>query len=239
MNEKYNVFYLSKDQSDTMICQYLSLNNFITHLHRQQYYVRRKSLFEDINEKALPMKLLFKPTLAIHDTELSSEEKNYLSKSVEEQSEKLTQYSDVSKSFVSCWTLKIKPDNFMWETYASKFGVCVISTIFNVVASFKNKDFQEYKVYCAPVTYKEPSYNDEPDELSFVKRPLYKSEAELRFLFEPKNKEFLSKENIWLPYEPNVMIDEVVLSPYWSSSTANFLISSVKDIFGLTVRCCK
>ena len=235
MDKKYNIFNLAEDQGNAKICQYLSLNNFLTHLKRQQFYVRRKNLFDDVNEKALPMKLLFKPIEA--NRTLSSEERISLITSVKVQSEKLTQYGDFSNCFVSCWTLNTDCNNLMWETYASKYGVCVISTIFDVIASFRNKDFQEYDVYSAPVFYQEPSYDDEPEDLMFIKRPLYRMESELRFLFRLKNKEVSSKENIWLSYDPKVMIDDVILSPFWSSQAASFIKTCIEEQFGIRVTC--
>lgn len=236
MDKKYNIFYLAETQCNTKICQYLSLDNFLTHLKRRQYYIRRKNLFEDVNEKTLPMKLLFKPTVAFPNKTLSTEEKNSLIKSIKAQSEKLTQYKELSNCFVSSWTLNTDYNYLMWDTYASRFGVCIISTIFNVIASFRNKDFQEYNVYSAPIYYREPTYCDEPGDLVFVKRPLYRMESELRFLFKPKNKEISSKENIWFPYDPEVMIDEVILSPYWSSSTSLFIKECLENKFGLKVK---
>ena len=103
MYKKYNIFNLAENQGDVKICQYLSLNNFLTHLKRQQYYIRRKNLLWDVNEKILPMKLLFKPIEAIQT--LSPEERISLITSVKVQSEKLTQYKDLSNCFDSCWTL--------------------------------------------------------------------------------------------------------------------------------------
>ena len=128
MDKKYNIFNLAEDQGNAKICHYLSLNNFLTHLKRQQIYVRRKNLFDDVNEKALPIKLLFRPIAATKT--LSPEERCSLITSVKVQSEKLTQYKDLSNCFVSCWTLNTDYNNFMWDTYASKYGVCVISKIF-------------------------------------------------------------------------------------------------------------
>lgn len=234
MDKRSNIFYLSTEQDNTKICQYLSLNNFISHLMRNKYYIRRKNLFKDVNERTLPLKFLFIPTEALSDTDANVTQTSQISNL--KQSEKLKNYKELSNCFVSCWTKEVSQNSLMWESYAHKYGVCITSTIFNFIASFKDTEFQNYDTYCAPVSYRHIDFIDTPEDLLFVKDPLYRIESEIRFLFFPKEKSATNHSNIWLHYDYNLMIDEVILSPFFSSDTASFIKNCLEKQFNLNVK---
>ncbi|MDE5849928.1 MAG: hypothetical protein K2H38_07285 [Muribaculaceae bacterium] len=225
-----NKFYLRKGLDDIKICQYLSLDNFLKQLIGGKYYVRRKNMFEDVTEKTLPIDFLFVPS------EVNTNQKNQSKDLLDRQIQKFNRFKELSKSFVSCWTKDISSDYFMWKTYASTYGVCIMSTIKNFIASFDNRCFVNYETYVSDVIYRNFSYADEPDDLLFVKNPLYRSEQEIRFIFLPNEDSPQNKYNILLPYNYDVMIDEVRLSPFWASATSKFLKDILENKFGLKVK---
>ena len=226
----YNLFYLFRNQQNVKICQYLSLEYFITHLTRGEYFIQRKNLFNDANEKKLPLSLMFAPTLA----NAPCSEKN--TEIIEKQIEKYELYKEVSNSsFVSSWTLAA-PDNYlMWKSYAPNYGVCVVSCIEDFIASFNHQRINDYEIYCAPIDYRNYKFTDTPEDMLFIKSVSYKDESELRFLFSPKNETMKNERNIWVPYQYQIMIDKVILSPFLSPQIVGFLSASLREKFSIEV----
>lgn len=230
MEAVLNKFYLKKGLKPyTRICQFISLNNFLNQLMLGKYYIRRKDLFEDVNERTLPTNLLFIPTLANSPQSVNSRDL------LDNQTQEFNRFKDLSKSFVSSWTLCDTPQDFMWKIYASSYGVCIVSTIDNFIASFDFGNFKEYEVYCADIEYRKPHYNDKADDLLFVKHPSYASEQELRFLFLPGDTDE-ERPNLWLPYNCQVMLDQIILSPFLHPQSARFLKACLEEKYCIKTR---
>ena len=225
-----NKFYLREGLDNIKICQYLSLENFLNQLMTGKYYVRRKDLFEDINERSLPINFLFVPTGVDSNQEL------HVKDLLNQQKIKFDRFKELSKSFVSCWTKDTLSNYFMWKVYASTYGVRIMSSIKKVIASFDNHIFKNYETYVSDVLYRKFHYNDKPEDSLFVKDPLYRMEQEIRFIFLPKDESEKTEDNILLSYKYEVMIDEVLLSPFLSSAASTFIKDSLTNMFGLKVR---
>lgn len=223
-------FYLAKGQENVEIRQYMSLDNLIAQLASGNYYVKKKKRFEDANEASMPMHLCFLPTVAnkpLCDADWQRDA---------EQKEKYETYKNLSEHYVSCWTKETKENILMWRCYAPKHGVCIKSTINNFIASFDSEAFNRYETYCAPITYKKFDYTDGPFDALFMKDPVYESESEIRFVFIPKDIDgdaVSRNERIYLTVNHDVMIDEVILSPYLSPITAEALKSYLKKQFSI------
>ena len=172
-----NKFYLREGLDNIKICQYLSIENFLSQLMTGKYYVRRKDLFEDINERSLPIIFLFVPTVADSNQEL------HVKELLDHQTIKFDRFKELSKSFVPCWTKDISSNYFMWKVYASTYGVRIRSSINNVIESFDNHNFKNYETYVSDVSYCKFHYNDEVEDALFIKDPLYRMEQEIRFIF--------------------------------------------------------
>ncbi|MBD5424976.1 MAG: hypothetical protein HDR45_02115 [Bacteroides sp.] len=224
-----NLFYLAERSLDTRICQYLSLDNFIAQLSRREYYISRKGEFEDANEAQLPKSQRFLPTLACTIPDKKTREL------IQTYDKKVERYYNLSNSFVSCWSTNDNEDYLMWKNYASTIGVCVVSTVGNFIASFKNNEFSRYNVFAAPVSYRSVKRDDSLLDMVFIKSEHYVGESEWRFLFTPKNSETSKRHNIWLPFDYNVLIDSVILSPFIQKETSRFLIDNLKDKFNIMV----
>ena len=228
MSEKFSI---SNDcrQGNIPICHYLNLNYFLEQLFRGEFYVGRKDLFNDTTEARLPIELSFYPTQAC--CPLTNVDKLIR----EGHHQKIDSYKEHSKSFVSSWTFGDKDDYLMWNVYAKQYGVCIVSTVHDFIRSLDQDRLQNYNLKYNKVAYRRYSFSDPIDKLLFQKLPLYSSEKEFRFIFMPKDEEEKNKSHIWIPFEPKVMINEVVLSPFFSINTTKFLQEIFKEKYGLKV----
>ena len=229
MEPLFNKLYVGTDLENITICQYIPLDYFINQLISGKYYVRRKDLFDDVNERTLPVNFLFVPT-EVNVSHIINSRILY-----DRQQDKYNKYKELSKVFVSSWTMDVLSNHFMWKTYASTYGVCIFSSIENFIASFDSILVNNYDVHVSAVNYRNYNYTDTAEESLFIKKPLYRNEKEIRFIFAPKEFDEKSKDNILLPYKYSVMIDKVVLSPFWSYNTARFLKTCFEVNFGLRV----
>lgn len=201
------------DDINSMICRYLDFDNFLQILDGK-FYVSAKSRFTDKYDagKFIPKCYLFSIVPASGTPKLIPFE--------EERLKNLRDNVNRSRKYLaSCWT-KVEDDYLMWKTYTSgNCGVCVVSTINNVVASFAT--LNGYNAYCSKMFYDGFSYNDEPLDYLFSKSKGYSSEHEVRFYFIDEDKETSNAEtdNIGKDFElfevsPSVMIDRVIISPF-------------------------
>ena len=218
------------DLRDQEIYHYLNLDYFLEQLSRSEFYVGRKDLFfYDITEARLPLNQLFLSTEA--NRPLSSSDKL----NIEQNYKKYEAYKEYSKSFVSSWTIGSKDDYLMWNVYAKKYGVCIVSTIKDYIRSLNQQYLCNYDIKYNKITYKNYYFTDQIEDLLFQKLPLYSSEKEFRFIFTPKDEKDKEKSNIWIPFDHKMMIKEVVLSPFFSIQNSKFLKEVFKERFGLEV----
>ena len=230
-----NVFHLKKGiDNQTTICQYLSLDKLLKQILECEYYIKRKDGFSDCNEKLPVKEYLFYPLPA------GSQPSDKSTNLIEKQMQKAIKYTELSKSFVSCWTKNNVENYLMWKSYTPHpFGVCIVSSIYNFLASFQNQAFSQYNVYCAEIEYGNYNISDEPDDMLFKKANFFRDEQEIRFLFSPKDEKIREKTNIWIPYNYETMIDEIIISPFLSDKITNFLLEILKNKFKLKAKCSK
>lgn len=229
MDRTTNEFFIPKQLKVNSICQYLPLAKLITQLTLGKYAIRRKSCFEDVNEKKRNIKLAFLPIEAgvIPDDDTRMR--------ILYQLNSMKEYETLSQYFASCWSMNTGESFHMWKCYGGDYGVCIVSSVNNVIASFHHEEFSRYKTYCAPISYRNQDFTDTPEDSCFIKGPEYKSENELRFFFVPKVKDDMGGELIWIPYDYKVMIDKVILSPFISRNMFGAFSAFLKSAFGLEV----
>lgn len=137
---------------------------------------------------------------------------------------------------ISCWTKTERESYLMWKSYAGETGVRIKSSIHNLIASLQldlEKDGAD-KLYCGSMHYCEnllPS-NDEEKQM-FSKDEVYKDEDEIRFYFilsDDSNRKNTTHRLI--PIDPNVMIDEIRLSPFLCKEAADKLARMIKCSYG-------
>lgn len=214
--------------SNVKIYHYLSLDYFLVQLIQSKFYVKRKNLFEDINESHLPINLLFYPTQPFNKP------KDFDIRKINEQFSHYEYYKDLSKNFVSSWTLSYD-DYLMWKVYAKECGVCIASTPDQFLSSLDLDKIGDYNIDYGPVTYKPYTYTDPAEEQLFQKIPLYRSEREFRFIFKANDPKEYEKKSIYIPCDFKKMNCKIFLSPFFSMHTSKFLKETLKFNFGLQV----
>lgn len=236
--ENVSKLYFLKNGLDVQqeICQYMSLEYFLCLLECKQYYVSRKFKFVDRREKKLPIKQMFKLYAAKMD-----DGNSYLTEPTEEQlredmsdlDKKLRQYNSLSYLPTSCWTKYVNESAVLWNHFTPRMGVCVHSTIDDLVSSL---EVDSEDIVCYEMQYK--GYNSSLNAIQglCVKERYYELEQEIRFYFtsykhRPQGNDM--SPYIQVPVNLDKMIDKVVLSPDIPSLAAKNLCSWFKEKYGI------
>lgn len=226
-NGKLNCYYYHPNDgpADKVICQYIRLDYLLQLLGTRKLYAKRRRENSDSNEGYYKQYLEFGVSIA---------DKDILS-NPESQERNLT-YKDIVYCPISCWTKNERESYLMWKSYAGETGVRIKSSIHNLIASLQldlGKDGAD-KVYCGSMNYCEnllPS-NDEEKQM-FNKDKVYIEEDEFRFYFilsDDFNKK--STTHRFIPIDPTVMIDEILLSPFLCKEAADKLTQMIKCSYG-------
>ena len=204
------------------ICRYMDFDNFLQVLNGQ-FYVAVKRDFKDKYDAGVkvPQRYLFPIVPA-------SEPGRAIPTEVERLDDLWDKVGQSDECLTSCWTMAVD-DSLMWKAYTSgNCGVCMVSTIYNVVASFNS--LNGHTAYCSRMFYDGFSYNDTSADYMFTKAKGYASEQEVRFYFlnddtDCPNKDAGNqhKKPEWFTVSPDVMIDRVILSPYMRGNSFNLL----------------
>lgn len=201
-------FQLMEDlDGNTSIRQYLKLDYLLQLLESRTYYVKRKRYFEDKRESTLPLKSLFR-LRPVGDTANSSVDDD----SVRNSLGKYSFYKTSGDYLTSCWTERVGESALMWKNFVENKGACIKTTINNFVASFRDDN---YDILCGRISYN--GYNAEQTimETLFSKDRAFSEEKEIRFYFAPRDRNVdISDNHASIGVDPNVLIDEIILSPY-------------------------
>ena len=218
--QKLNWYYYRKcdGKEDREICQYMRLDYLIQLLETRKYYVSRRHVFPDSYESYQNKKLTFPITVVKGDDSHNLKDRQI-------------PYLDIIHCPTSCWTQNTNESYLMWKSYATEVGVCIKSTVHDLIASLKldlARDGKD-KVICGSMNYGRifPTY-DEEGQL-FDKDTVYSDENEFRFYF------YLSDDNTkrttnscLIPVNPNVMIDKIILSPFICKEASEKIARMIK-----------
>lgn len=227
-----SIYMLPEIELDTPIRQYMRLDYFLALLKKNKYNVKQKGSFKDRNEQMPPFKSLF----AIHAAN-ENLSKDTIDTDEKRRQEILTNFQQSSTIPTSCWTLQNHENNLMWDVYASKIGVCLVSTIERFIKSLKCRN---YEVICGKMKYYNANHYSIDEH--FWKTLPYISEDELRMYFvETLNGDNtlssdVQKNNIDLEVDPAEMISEVIISPYVHKSAAALLRDWLRTSFNLNCK---
>ena len=227
---KGNVFVKPEIPLDVPICQYMRLDYFISLLATGEYFVRPRCEFEDAFEAKMPLPNMF----PIHEAgkTVSSE---VLEDEMQKMSEKLEANKENGKLLTSCWCLQTCENLLMWNCYASKVGVRIKSTVRRFLSAL-NTD--AYDILCGRMNYTVYSYYI--DDFLFTKDKGYGGEDEFRFYFMPKATDQDSDSEKPKPVRIKVnlseLIEDVMLSPYIETRTANEICKMINDKYKITMR---
>ncbi len=209
----------------------MRLEYLIKLLETRRYFVKRRSQFEDANESYKNNKLAF-PFQQVGNN----------SPQQIETIQRFILYSDVVNCPTACWS-EYKHENYlMWKSYSSEVGACIKTTVHRFISSL-NIDLGinecDNRVLCGSMDYQleiVPSTNEESQ--LFVKDIVYENEKEYRFYFllatDPSIKD--DDKGIFVPVDINVMIDEILLSPFICKETANKIARMIKNDYDIDVK---
>lgn len=208
MEDKRMYYLMENLLPDTPIFHYMDLDYFIAMLASGTLYVKRKRAYSDVFESRLPYQKMFKLHSACEHTVSESDDFQ----------EGIQLYDDFKKSgelLTSCWTWETEENYLMWNSYSSRIGVRIATTIDEFVCSFKQYDFN---IWCGKMKYEDQNAGGPLIEQLFSKAYAYCDEREIRFYFFPlslKNFPDLAeaKDSAKIKIDPSILISEVRLSP--------------------------
>ena len=227
--QKWYYYRPKEGVANTFICQYMRLDYLIQLLETHKYYVKRRKQFVDSNESYQNIKLAFGPIIVGENIT-----PNHVSV------DRVIPYSKIIECPTSCWSTEKEENFLMWKCYATEVGACVRTSVHNLIASLQvelDKEGQN-RVICGSMDYKEyrPTTNEESQ--LFDKDKAYANEKEFRFYFYlPSFCDGVKEKNgIYIPVDTEVMIDDVLLSPFLPNEAANKLARLIKCVYNIDVK---
>ena len=242
--------------NDTRICRYMSFDVFLQLLYGR-IFVPRREIFMDVRESG-------KRSIKSHFLLRSIGESNH---DIQKNQEELKAYDQYSKNLkqsrfllTSCWTIDNGEDFLMWKSYTSQIGVCVKTTIGQLLSNIYYEKYDLLPI-CSTMSYLSIYQKAGFLESVFAKDKYYQSENEFRIYFVPKNnvteeemksidtetvERILSKSSekeeeksedpnyqmsIFLEVDPH-FISSIVLSPFIKSSTIGCFRDLLRNQFG-------
>lgn len=211
--------------SNTEIQQYMDLDYIFRLLETRSYFVKQKQDFPDKHESRLPLKAMF----CLQYVEPDS----YKGKptDITESLERIRKFTESGRMLTACWTERRGEGALMWKNFTTKIGGCIKSTINNFVASFANDD---YDICCGRMSYTGIYAGQDFVESLFTKDKAFEEEKEIRYYFTPK-KDISNSKGISIPILPDVMIDEIILSPYIESKAQDILKQIISEKYDINV----
>lgn len=212
---------------DTNIYRYVDLDCFLQILEAK-FFVAKKKLFSDPKDagNTVPLHGVFNNFVKVCGENQGVSRKYTLTE--------LCETFKASKDYLaSCWSLS-KDNILMWEAYThGKCGVCIESTIRNVIAALDVECAEPYLICCSPMYYEGYSNVTDVDEILFRKSELYRGEDEFRFYFFRKETTDADKttNSVTFDINPEVLIDRVSLSPFMHSYSAEILKRNLEKCY--------
>ena len=176
--------------SNTPICRYINFDVFLNILEGE-YWVQRRKGFEDANEKG---EIPWAKRTAICYTGKDAPTPNPLHVKAENE-KKDYEYLLLKKSMylpTSCWTIDNGENYLMWKVYTNRCGVCIRTTIGELLDAIKYTD-KGYLPVCSPLFYEGVSLKRSIVLSILSKESFYSSENEVRFYFI-QNDDFVNED---------------------------------------------
>ena len=217
--------------NETPISQYMDLDYFIKMMEAGRYYVKKKKMFKDKLEKDYPNNLKF----CLHPVggDLPLPEQPNIQAIL---TENINTHKRLSNLLTSCWTMGENSNILMWQSFTSRLGVQICSTIGDFAGSFINED---YYIWCGKVQYESPQHMDSPIYKIWEKQCHFSDEREVRFIFS-KSLEIIeigkmNSNGVYLPVYPERMIHKVILSPFIDKGAAPMMASMLHKKYSISV----
>ena len=227
---KLNCYYYRIEEGceNRPICKYMRLDHLIQLLESGKFYVSRRKTFDDANESYKNMKLAFGFTAVGNNTYTQPVSL-----------ERIMPYSVIPDCPTSCWSKSEEEKYLMWKCYATEVGACIRSTVHNLIASLRlNLDEKsENKVVCGSMNYKDYMPSSIEEHQLFDKDKAYVDEEEFRFYFHlPSYNSDKDAKGILITVDTNILIDEIILSPFIKKDAADKLARTIKCMYNIDVK---
>ena len=231
----FRVFRLMRDVglgNDTEICQYMDLKYLKSLLDTGNYFVKRKKLFVDRRERTIPFRLQFELTPAgsklTPEQMIRMDERNRVVNYIEKES---------SLMLTSCWTERITENALMWDRGKERKKVCIKTKIGNFVEAFEDLKFT---IWCGKIFYDSINPFLISTDIIWYKEPFFSDEREIRFYFSADFSKIMpdiscndNKEGVFLPIKKDLLIQEIVLSPYIKKKEAEDIKNTITRTHGI------
>lgn len=230
------MFHLMQDVgigNDTEICQYMSFDYVKSILETDEYYIKRKAFFVDKREKTIPFRLQFELTPA--GIKLTPEQMNRM-----DERNRVVEYYEKESSLLltSCWTERITENALMWDRGPEKKKACIKTKIGNFVEAFGDI---KLAIWCGKILYEPIKPLLMSTDIIWYKEPCFSDEREIRFYFSadfskivpdvPNNTN--EEEGVFLPVKKDLLIQEIVLSPYIEKKEAKDIKNTIIKTHGI------
>jgi len=220
-------YFLLMDGVDTeqTICQYMDLDYLLRLLDTRTYFVKPKQSFHDLHESYLPLKSIFKLHFVGRESDKS------VIADTNESLVRLRQFRESGTMLTACWTEHLGENALMWRNFTSKIGICIKSSIHNFMAAV---DTDDYDVLCGRMAYTGIHTDTGIIDCLFTKDKAFVDEDEIRFYFIPKSSQKTTNDKgVSIPIKPQVLIDEITLSPYINAQACKVLTDFINDKYNV------
>lgn len=212
-------------ENDKPIYKYMELDHLIALFETNQLYVKRRRENEDANESYKNINLQFGFTAVGENVPPQPKAQ-----------ERMVPYDSIVNLPTSCWTLDPRENYLMWKGYASKWGVRIKSSIHNFISSVEidTSEKDHDKILCGSMIYEDFMPSTVEEKQLFGKDIAYADEREFRFYFNlPDDSCKKETKSIFIPILPNVLVDEVVVSPFFHPEASKKIVSFMKCCYNL------
>ena len=221
LDQEHDVFVQKGLDIETKIYRYTSLDTLLHILSRSEYYISKRILFTDKNERGVFRNLKY----GFDKSPVGGNAPDYCEAYQEYVRE---QKNAAMQSFVTCWTEKETECYLMWKSYASNgVGVRIETTIDQLLKSLQSNPV---KICCTRVDYKPEGYKDTWFKKVFVKKPEYEQEQEVRICVCPNRNNQIYCDRLMLKVN-TPFITSVTLSPFLSVLEQKFLVESLNKSY--------
>lgn len=225
------------DESYTVpIYRYLPFSFLIQLLREKKLYIPNRQRFSDIRELSeYHFKNIEELKCKLNPMLRGKQKSNYQAL--------MEKHSQIWGQAVSCWTYdshnKGKTGNpldenyLMWQCHKGKKFVCRIrSSVQRIINSIDilSHDILISEIEYVPLLRRHIAHT--PEDI-FKKPEFYIDEQEVRMVALHNNKDgYIAKDCVRIPITPEMMIDEITLSPFIVPEEERILIERLKSILG-------
>ncbi|WP_117161356.1 DUF2971 domain-containing protein [Paraliobacillus sp. X-1268] len=220
-NNEYNIHNFNEDESlspQTNLWKFMNFSKFVSLLEKSSVYFSKPGSFNDPYEGSYSSSDLFR---ILGEGDYYDEENDEY-RIDEDKINDLYEKNQMELDYVgvSCWHLNNEESAAMWDLYCSSGeGVAIRTTLKNIMYSVSSNKSVTHGL---GIKYGLVNYIDYTDDMAgvntyetlFYKRKSFSHEQEFRMLiFENPEDHFFGENGVNIPFDLNILIDEIYVSP--------------------------